>query len=396
MTSLEENILSSAESIVDVEIKNKIISAISSLDVPSKIPIVTDAIKTIRKKRDHNLYKIARDIASLAYVKYPTNPYIVGELCIVKLFLNETNELIQIINQFIDNVRKNGTLLKESEIAYLSVTQAHAYSHQGEIDKGISVLEKLNSDSPNVLEALGELYYQQNNYNKTIELLGNRDNISVKMARWLAKSYIRKGDINTAQDILRKFDENKKLKDVYNELFQERGVVNTSNFVQSANDSNIKIFVSHASKDKELAKKLQRLLRDSLGIDKSRIRCTSIAGSRLPVGAETPQQLAKDIINAQVFIGLITEHSVQSDYVLFELGAAWIVDHIKNKHITIPLLGNGVSYEILPGLFKQKNAVKVDDLSQVQQLLEEVADFTGIKLLDPSNYQDELNDFCGK
>lgn len=390
-----ENIISSPENITNVEIKKKIASAIEALDYPTKVPIITEAIKYIRKSRDSNMIKIAKDIALMAHERYPHNPYILGELCIVKLFLTETGDVIQLVNNFFSETKENNISIKDNERGYLTVTLAHAYSHEGQLGKGIKILEDLKSEAPNVLEALSELYYQNENHEETIKILGNRRSLTVKMARWLAKSYIKNGQIDLAQEILRKFDEHKQLKDVYNELFQERGVVSQKKDLLVSSDNDVSIFISHASKDKDLAKRLQRLLCDSLGCNKALIRCTSIAGSRIPVGSETPKQLANDILSAQIFIALLTDHSIKSDYVLFELGAAWIIDNLKDGHVTIPLLGNGVPYEILPGPFKQKNAVKADDISQIQQMLEEIAASLGMKLNDPSYYQDELSEFCG-
>jgi hypothetical protein len=88
-------------------------------------------------------------------------------------------------------------------------------------------------------------------------------------------------------------------------------------------DPTIDIFISHSAADTRLAKTLIDLLLVSLPIDPKRIRCTSVNGYRLEGGAQADDQLRTEIWGAKVFIGLLTDHSISSTYVLFELGARW-------------------------------------------------------------------------
>ena len=85
----------------------------------------------------------------------------------------------------------------------------------------------------------------------------------------------------------------------------------------------IKIFISHSSRDIALAKPVIDLLRLALNLSDEEIRCTSVPGYKLPGGAETDQQIRKELLAAPVFIGLVTDAGLASIYVLFELGARW-------------------------------------------------------------------------
>jgi hypothetical protein len=51
--------------------------------------------------------------------------------------------------------------------------------------------------------------------------------------------------------------------------------------------SRVRVFISHASDDAELAGRLVQLLLAALNLQSSEIRCTSVEGHRLPSGADT-------------------------------------------------------------------------------------------------------------
>ncbi len=106
----------------------------------------------------------------------------------------------------------------------------------------------------------------------------------------------------------------------------------------------IKLFISHSSKDQELAEKLTELVKNALRLSSDEIRCTTIDGYRLPGGAKTNEQIKREVRESIAFIGLISTAAADSMYVLFELGARWGSD--KNL---LPLLAHGVSPDILKG-----------------------------------------------
>ncbi len=85
----------------------------------------------------------------------------------------------------------------------------------------------------------------------------------------------------------------------------------------------MKIFISHSSQDLEIVKSLVRLIRGSLNLSSEKIRCTSLNGHRLPAGVGTDDRLKQEIFDCEVLIGIITPISLESYYVLFELGARW-------------------------------------------------------------------------
>jgi hypothetical protein len=88
----------------------------------------------------------------------------------------------------------------------------------------------------------------------------------------------------------------------------------------------LEVFISHSSDDVDLAKAQVEALQIALMIPAGLIRCTSVDGYRLPLGADSDIFIKREVKSARCFIGLITPASWASAYVLFELGARWGAD----------------------------------------------------------------------
>lgn len=151
------------------------------------------------------------------------------------------------------------------------------------------------------------------------------------------------------------------------------------------NASSIDIFISHSSKDARIARALIELLRIALNIPAERIRCTSVNGYRPPAGASTEEHLRQEVHEATVFIGLITQESIQSVYVLFELGARWGA----SQHL-IPLIASEVGASVLRGPLSSLNALRSDDAGQIHQLITDVGSKLGRSQVNPAAYQENI------
>jgi hypothetical protein len=76
----------------------------------------------------------------------------------------------------------------------------------------------------------------------------------------------------------------------------------------------MRIFISHSSRDVKIAGILIDLLRFALNLRSEDLRCTSVEGYRLPGGASVDAVLRREVHDAQLFIGLITQDSINSAY----------------------------------------------------------------------------------
>ncbi|MBX3327953.1 MAG: TIR domain-containing protein [Nitrospira sp.] len=144
----------------------------------------------------------------------------------------------------------------------------------------------------------------------------------------------------------------------------------------------IQLFISHASADRDLAATLIELIRSALNLPAGAIRCTSVNGYRLPGGADTNDQLRQEVHDAVAFLGIVSQSSVQSSYVLFELGARWGAGRP-----LVPLLAPDASASLLAGPIAGLNALRCDDAGQLHQLVAELGTTLGIKPERPEAYQ---------
>lgn len=145
--------------------------------------------------------------------------------------------------------------------------------------------------------------------------------------------------------------------------------------------TNLLIFISHSSHDIETARSLIDLLRSTFGLQKTAIRCTSVPGFQLPPGVNLIDRLKREIYEAKIFLGLITPSSMQSVFVLFELGARWGA-----KRPLLPVLAGGAKPDLLRGPLSTINAVNCSEPSQIRDLINTVA-----LTLDPSKSEEELD-----
>jgi predicted transcriptional regulator len=146
--------------------------------------------------------------------------------------------------------------------------------------------------------------------------------------------------------------------------------------------SDIKIFISHSSKDETLADALAELFRNALGLPPQQIRCTSVDAYRLSVGVKTDAELQREIREAATFVGVITAASIESAYVLFELGARWGTDKF-----LAPLLGGSADNSYLRGPLVSYNALRCDNAAQLHRVIENLATQLEMKAHPPFTYE---------
>jgi len=142
----------------------------------------------------------------------------------------------------------------------------------------------------------------------------------------------------------------------------------------------LSIFISHSSKDADLALALIDLLKAGMALTADQIRCSSVDGYRLPVGVNSEGKLREEVNAAKVVVGLITRSSLTSYYVMFELGARWGADLL-----LAPLLA-GVKANELSGPLSLLNALSANRDAQLHQLLEDIAKHLGLSVQPPASY----------
>ena len=143
-----------------------------------------------------------------------------------------------------------------------------------------------------------------------------------------------------------------------------------------SNNTTIKIFISHSFKDKDFAAAVVDLLEATLNIPPDAIRCTSVDGYKLEAG-DSPETLRLNIQSCDVLVALLTPASLESGFVLMELGAAWGF----NKRIC-PVLAPGLTFNLLPGPSGPLHAVIADDRVGMSGVIDAVHKATQLSFRD--------------
>ena len=172
-------------------------------------------------------------------------------------------------------------------------------------------------------------------------------------------------------------------------------------FIGQAGDSakpNIKaqtmnklIFISHKETDVVIASKLVDYLLAALEVSDEEVLCTSVPGHQLAFGMSIPEQLRDGLSTSTAIIGLLTQDSIKSSWVTFELGAAWGL-----KKMVVPLLGPGLVYGDLPGPLSNSPAVQIskdDAMNRLSDAVKQISESLSIGQKSGGKAQARLQDF---
>lgn len=166
------------------------------------------------------------------------------------------------------------------------------------------------------------------------------------------------------------------LKILENDMFGEINMPSSN--METQNNLNIEtqpieIFVSHSSKDVDFIKLLVELILGSIkDINPENLRCTSLPGFKLPTGSHASSKLRNDIKSCKVLIGVITENSLDSLYVMFELGAAWGLQ--ANLY---PICGPNCTFESFRPPLSEYHGIKWTEETDWSQFVEDLASKLG-------------------
>lgn len=145
------------------------------------------------------------------------------------------------------------------------------------------------------------------------------------------------------------------------------------------------LFISHSARDAVIAKAIVTLFEKALKISARQIRCTSVDGYRLPAGADTDEVVRVEVFGAKLFIALLTPNSLNSPYVLFELGARWGA-----RRPLFPVLAGGATATDLNAPLNGLNALSASAADQVRQLVEDASEALSKRIEPMSSFSAEV------
>lgn len=151
----------------------------------------------------------------------------------------------------------------------------------------------------------------------------------------------------------------------------------------------MKIFLSHSSLDKNIARDLIELLRAAFpSLETRDITCTSVDGYGFDFGESVNSKIIDGVKNARLLIALITQNSIRSYYFLFELGARWA-----SKKDLIPIISSSVNIDEIKPLI-DTNLCRPDKNPAIcHTLLANIRDFLGLELEDADIYSGRIEKF---
>jgi hypothetical protein len=134
---------------------------------------------------------------------------------------------------------------------------------------------------------------------------------------------------------------------------------------KKAPDKPYQVFVSHATADKWLAKIICEKL-ESAG-------ATTFRDDRdIKGGDDIPEEIRRQIKQSKEMVVLLTPESVNRQWVILEIGAAWV----RNKRIV--LIRQHVSVDLIPDIMKNKKAIGLNDLDDyLNDLAKRIRDYYG-------------------
>lgn len=150
----------------------------------------------------------------------------------------------------------------------------------------------------------------------------------------------------------------------------------------------MKIFVSHSSADKRIAEAFVSLLRSALPLAAKDIRCTSVDGYKLAAGTNSDEQLRQEVFEAQAFLALLSPISIQSIYVMFELGARWGA-----KRYLAPVMVAGLTPSALKAPLSAIHAVTGTSEGDLHQLIDTLSVRLDMEAEKPAAYAKALKTF---
>jgi hypothetical protein len=150
----------------------------------------------------------------------------------------------------------------------------------------------------------------------------------------------------------------------------------------------IRLFISHAHRDQDVAKQLVDVISGNLVVPAGELRCTSVAGYQLDLGAHAQDDLRRELGSAACVIALLTPNSVGNDWVAFELGAAWA-----NTKASIPLLAGGLQDRDIPGPLRGAAGGQLTQPETIDRLIDQLGQLLGWQEISGAIAQGKRHDF---
>ncbi|WP_234856393.1 toll/interleukin-1 receptor domain-containing protein [Acinetobacter junii] len=127
-----------------------------------------------------------------------------------------------------------------------------------------------------------------------------------------------------------------------------------------------KIFISHATKDKEIVEEIIDLL-EMIGINPTQIFCSSFEGYGIPLGNNFLDTIKEELSAEVLVLFVLTKNFYESKVCLCEMGAAWA---LSKAHI--PIVVPPLSYSDIQGVIPLTQGLLINDIPKLNSLKEKL------------------------
>lgn len=152
----------------------------------------------------------------------------------------------------------------------------------------------------------------------------------------------------------------------------------------TASQHRARVFVNHAAFDQELADLVVRALSRALRLPPSTIFCSSLDRHGIPTGQDFVSHIRQQLDHTRVVVPLVTPAYLDSQFCMWELGAAWV------REVPVhPMVETSLSFDELPVLLRARQVRRID-AGALNELVTTVADVCEAELDWPA-WESELN-----
>jgi hypothetical protein len=171
--------------------------------------------------------------------------------------------------------------------------------------------------------------------------------------------------------------------------------ININEFNSKNNEGNvinIKIFISHSSKDKELMENFVTAITNIfVNLKRNEIFCTSVNGCDIDVGEDIYDFIKKQSNNTYITIGMISKESIKSETVLFEFGLAWGLEKLKPI-----IIEKNYDFKDLPKPIENHKCLKLYENSDFNKLIDYLERTLNLNKVDSNTIENYRNEFFEK
>lgn len=149
-----------------------------------------------------------------------------------------------------------------------------------------------------------------------------------------------------------------------------------------------RIFISHATADKDIADALVDLLKTGADVRTAQIFCASLEGYGVPEGEDFVEYIRTQIESPVLVVAVISPAYYESAFCVCELGAAWAM-----QHSLFPVVVPPLTYGELQGVISKTQGGYIKEAAKLDNLRDRVLSVLGIAPVATALWNDKRDQF---